>query len=103
MITCKGPEGGSTRFKARIMNMKLTIAAAAIAIAGATLTMSVPASAAVGVSFDFGNVALGYSDGYYDRDHHWHRWAHRADMERWHHDHADSWHGWRHDDRHHHD
>ncbi len=83
--------------------MKLTIAAAAIAIAGATLTMSVPASAAVGVSFDFGNVALGYSDGYYDRDHHWHRWAHRADMQRWQHDHADSWHGWRHDDRHHHD
>lgn len=83
--------------------MKITIAAALIAIAGATISASAPAHAAVGVSFDFGNVALGYSDGYYDRDHHWHRWAHRRDADRWRHDHSDMYHGWRHNDRHHHD
>ena len=83
--------------------MKITIAAAVIAIAGATLAMSGTANAASHVTFDFGNVALGYSDGYYDNDHRWHRWRHHADMERWHHDHGDMYHGWRHNDRHHRD
>ncbi len=26
------------------------------------------------VYFDFGNVGIGYRDGYYDRYHRWHRW-----------------------------
>jgi len=83
--------------------MKIKIAAAVIAIAGATLGISGTASAAPHVTFDFGNVTLGYSDGYYDRDHRWHRWAHRADMQRWQHDHGDMYHGWRHNDRRHRD
>jgi hypothetical protein len=85
------------------MNMKITIAAAVIAIAGATLAMSGTANAAVGVSFDFGNVALGYSDGYYDNGHRWHRWAHRGDGDHYRSMHADNYHEWRHNDRHHHD
>jgi hypothetical protein len=72
--------------------MKIKIAAALIAITGATLAVCAPAHAAVGVTFDFGNVALGYSDGYYDHDYHWHCWAHRGDSNKW-----------RHDDRHHRD
>jgi len=36
---------------------------------------SVTPSAAVGVAIDFGNVTMGYRDGYYDRDHRYHRWA----------------------------
>ena len=61
------------------------------------------AHATVGIQFNIGNVAIGYTDGYYDRDHHWHRWAHNGDMERWRHDHESDWHAWRHDDRRHHD
>ena len=83
--------------------MKLVTAAALAAIAGAAISFSGTANAAVGINFDFGNVDVGYSDGYYDHAHHWHRWAHRADMQRWQHDHGDQYHGWRHDDRHHHD
>jgi hypothetical protein len=79
------------------------IAATLIAITGATLAVCAPAHTAVGVTFDFGNVALGYSDGYYDCDHHWHRWAHRGDSYRRRLDHGDNHHGWRHDDRHHRD
>ena len=76
-----------------------TITLTAIAAFG----FSMAAHAAVGIRFDIGNVAIGYTDGYYDRDHHWHHWQHRADMERWRHDHDSDYHAWRHDDRHHHD
>ena len=82
------------------MNIKIF---AAIATLTAPLAVMPAAHAAVGIHFDVGNVAIGYSDGYYDRDHHWHRWAHRADMEGWRHDHESDWHNWRHNDRHHHD
>ncbi len=61
------------------------------------------ASAAVSVGFDFGNVAIGYSDGYYDNGHHWHAWRHHADMQQWQREHADAYHGWRHSDKRHHD
>jgi hypothetical protein len=61
------------------------------------------ASAAVHVGFDLGNVAVGYNDGYMDNDHHFHRWAHRRDMSDYRSAHADGYHGWRHNDRRHHD
>jgi len=60
------------------------------------------ANAAVSVGFDIGNVAIGYSDGYYDNGHHWHRWAHRDDLAAYRGAHADSYHEWRHNDKHHH-
>ncbi len=72
---------------------------AAALIIGATVGT---AEARVTVGFDFGNVALGYSDGYYDNAHHWHNWRRHDDMVRWQHDHADNYHGWRHNDKHHH-
>lgn len=61
------------------------------------------AEAAVRAGFDIGNVAIGYSDGYYDNAHHWHHWRHDADMDKYRQAHADSYHDWRHDDRNHHD
>ena len=65
-------------------------------------TANVAANAAgVGVGFNIGNVSVGFTDGYWDNDHHWHRWAHRADMERYRAAHADQYHAWRHDDRRH--
>jgi hypothetical protein len=60
------------------------------------------ANAAVGIGFNLGNVSVGFSDGYWDNSHHWHRWAHHGDAERFRHDHAAMYHEWRHDDRHHH-
>jgi 5-formyltetrahydrofolate cyclo-ligase len=39
---------------------------------------SMPAAARPGVTVDFGNVGIGYRDGYYDRGHQYHRW-HRND------------------------
>jgi len=76
-------------------SMKYIAAALVLAVSAGT------ANAAVHVGFDFGNVAIGYSDGYYDNGHHWHNWRRSADMHQWQHDHADNYHGWRHNDKHH--
>jgi len=43
------------------------------------------------VSIGFGDVALGYRDGYMDSDQHWHRWHHRNDYRDYRRDHADSY------------
>ncbi len=66
-------------------------------------TIGAGAAHAAGIGFRIGNVSIGYSDGYYDTHHRWHRWARRADMDAWRHAHADGYHDWRHDDRRHHD
>lgn len=82
--------------------MKKTICAAVLAGSAAIFATSfaaAPAQAAIGISFDFGNVALAYTDGYYDHHHHWHHWRHGEwDHYRRHH----SYYHWRHDDHHHH-
>ena len=76
--------------------LKSTTVAAALAIA--TLASATLPSAAARVTFDIGNVAIGYSDGYYDNDHNWHRWAHAADARHYRAVHKDQYHTWRHDD-----
>ena len=42
-------------------------------------TAVVPAVARPVVQFDFGNVAVGYRDGYQDNRHQWHHWNRRSD------------------------
>ena len=76
-------------------------AAILLALAGATLGTIVTADAAVGVSFDIGNVAIGYSDGYMGNDHQFHRWAHQSDAKRFRTAHKDQYHGYKHDDPNH--
>jgi hypothetical protein len=59
------------------------------------------------VSFDFGNVAFGYQDGYWDNSHRWHKWRnsreHREYRDQHHDDYRDGRHrryhgqGWRRD------
>ena len=76
-------------------------AAIALAVAGVTLGSAVTANAAVGVSFDIGNVAVGYSDGYMGTDHQYHAWARHSDAVRYQKAHKESYHGYRHDDPNH--
>jgi hypothetical protein len=45
-----------------------------LALAGAPIVATAPAFAAVDFSISLGNAAFGYSDGYWDRDHHFHAW-----------------------------
>lgn len=52
-------------------------------LAAGTLTWPAPAHAAVSVQFDSGSVAFGYSDGYWDRSHQWHRWPTATTRNTW--------------------
>ena len=49
----------------------------AFALLAVPVTSSAPAFAAVDFSVSLGNVAFGYSDGYWDRDHVWHAWRNK--------------------------
>ena len=55
----------------------------AAVLAAGTLTPLTATHAAVSVQFDAGSVAFGYSDGYWDRVHHWHRWPTTAARNEW--------------------
>jgi hypothetical protein len=69
----------------------------ALALATAPIIASAPAQAAVDFSISVGNAAFGYSDGYWDRDHHWHGWRNRAEA-RYFRDHfRDHYYAFRHD------
>ncbi len=57
--------------------MKSQIQAALLASAFAVLPLasSAPADARAAVAIDFGNVAIGYRDGYRDQKQQYHSWA----------------------------
>src|SRR5580698_7526915 len=84
--------------KGKTMQNILKGATIALAVAGVTLGSAVTANAAVGVSFDIGNVAVGYSDGYMGTDQQYHRWAHASDAKRFRAAHKDQYHTYKHDD-----
>ena len=102
------------------MHKTLKGAVVALGLAGAALAMTGPASAqgvgvgvhvggigiGVGVGQNYGNVAYGYQDGYWDHHHAWHAWQNQDEMNRyramqnnhyydWHHDRDpdQGWHG----------
>jgi len=53
----------------------------ALALAAAPVIAAAPAQARAAADFSvtLGNAAFGYSDGYWDRDHHWHAWRNKAE------------------------
>jgi len=51
------------------------------------------------ISIGFGNVALGYRDGYMGNDHSWHRWENRNDYVSYRRHHRGRYHDWNHDRR----
>jgi hypothetical protein len=51
----------------------------ALALAAAPLAVPPPAQAAVDFSISLGDAAFAYSDGYWDRDHHWHAYRNKAE------------------------
>src|ERR1700750_3063868 len=61
-------------------SLKWAILAAPLLVLPSAFTTTAAARAAV--SIDFGNVAVGYRDGYYDQGHRYHRWG-RADAARY--------------------
>jgi hypothetical protein len=53
--------------------LQAAFVAAALVIPSVAVT--VPAMARSSVTVDFGNVSIGFRDGFYDKDHRYHRWA----------------------------
>lgn len=51
----------------------------------------------VGVSFDFGEVAFGYQDGYWDRGRHWHNWRNDDEMRSYRNASGNKYYDWKHD------
>ncbi len=50
-----------------------------------------------GVSLEFGSVVFGYSDGYWDRDHHWHHWANDNERQSYRNYQGNHYNDWNHD------
>ena len=44
-----------------------------------TAAVAVPTIAQAAIHVDFGNVSVGYRDGYQDNRHQWHAWSHPSD------------------------
>ena len=60
---------------------------AVIGLSGAALLATGTANAdsrgGAAISLNFGNVAFGYSDGYWDNGHRWHRWSNANEQRRY--------------------
>jgi hypothetical protein len=62
--------------------MKHIISGALLALASAgTPFVASAREPAVDFSISLGNVAFGYSDGYWDRDHNWHAWRNKQESQ----------------------
>lgn len=79
------------------MKTLLTSALVVLALTGAAATVSTPSVAASSVTFDFGNVAFGYSDGYWDRNQRWHAWRNQAESRAYRAKYSSHYYGHRHD------
>src|SRR5690348_284622 len=79
------------------MSNRLRTLVVAAVIGATSLAAAAPAMADWGFSFDAGNVAFAYRDGYWDRYHRWHRWD-NPDQYRWYRAHyANNYYDWDHD------
>ena len=74
----------------------------ALALAGTALVTTNTANAQnynrnrPAITVDFGNVGIGYRNGYMDNDHSWHRWEHRNDYVSYRRNHRHQYHDWNH-------
>lgn len=75
------------------MHRSLKAAMFALAVTGA----AVGVAHADSITFNAGDVAIGYSDGYWDRGHVWHNWARDEDRAAYRGAKNAEFHEWKHD------
>jgi hypothetical protein len=74
----------------------------ALALAGTALVTTNAADAQnynrnrPAITVGFGDVGIGYRNGYMGNDHSWHRWQHRNDYVSYRRDHRSQYHDWNH-------
>ena len=71
----------------------LKTAVLALALVGSAVSVSYAQT----VTFNTGDVGIGYSDGYWDRHHAWHKWSNDADRDAYRKSKEAEYHEWRHD------
>jgi hypothetical protein len=78
--------------------MKTTkYAFAVLAMVGGLMVATAPSRADdFAFSFNTGDVAFAYTDGYWDNNHVWHRWHNQREMREYRTRYHDHWHAWRH-------
>jgi hypothetical protein len=64
-------------------NLKIALAAIALGVAPVVAISPPVAAQSVGVTVSVPGIAFGYSDGYWDQQHHWHAWKSREQMDAW--------------------
>jgi hypothetical protein len=75
--------------------MHKTLKAAALALVVTSATVGI--AYADSVTFNAGNVAIGYSDGYWDRGHTWHTWERAEHRDTYRAAKNAEYHEWKHD------
>jgi hypothetical protein len=79
------------------MNKILKVAAIAITLSGgAFASVNFANAAEVGISFNTGDVAYGYKDGYWDKSHAWHKWQHPSHRDAYRSAQGSQYHDWQH-------
>ena len=77
-------------------------AAIALTLAGVSLATAGSASARdsnyghAAIAINFGNIAFGYRDGYWDNGHTWHNWRNNSDYRNYRGRKGGSYHNWNH-------
>jgi hypothetical protein len=94
LAACRSHESASGRNQMRNAFKNIIVA---LALTGAILTGANTARADnVSVSFHLGDVAIGFSDGYWDHYHHWHKWGSSRYRHAYEHSEGAEYHGFRH-------
>jgi hypothetical protein len=82
------------------MRRTITTAFFSLALGGVVLGAALPASpvsaANVTVGIGEGGAVFGYNDGYWDRDHRWHKWRDEREATEWRRDHHEHYYDWKH-------
>ncbi len=56
-----------------------------------------PGAGTIGLSFDIGNIAFAYQDGYWDRGRHWHTWRNDDELRYYRNASGNQYYDWKHD------
>jgi len=62
---------------------KILLLAGALAVLPLLGAQTAVAKTGIGITLAVGGIEVAYRDGYWDRDHHWHRWHDRQEAERY--------------------
>jgi hypothetical protein len=80
------------------MYKALTGAIIVLGLTGAAVVTAPPASAAfLRISLNLGDVAFGYQEGYWDRNHRWHNWRNEREAARYRASSGNHYNDWKHD------